>query len=377
MHIVFAAGGTGGHINPAIAIAGTVRSKHPEAKISFIGNRTGMEATLVPKAGYDFYPIDVAGFQRKLSWTNIKRNVDALYKVFASTAQAGKLLRQLQPDLAVGTGGYVCGPVLRKAAKMGIKTATHEQNAFPGVTTKMLCKFVDAVMVAMPQAVSRLPQNRSYTVTGNPVRESMLHMTRAQARKALGLDDRPMILSCGGSLGARRINEAVAELLAWHANSGKYYHFHAIGKYGMDFMPKLIHSKGVDYEHLPNLRITEYIYDMDLCMAAADLVINRAGATTLSELQVQGKPSILIPSPNVAENHQYYNAKALADNGAAILIEEKDLTGQVLIEAVQALLEHPERLEQMHRQAAAMAVYDANERIYQVLMELLYDKPQD
>ncbi len=370
MKILFACGGTGGHINPAIAIAGTLKEKYPDTEIAFIGNRKGMESKLVPKAGYDFYPIDVAGFQRKLSLENVKRNIDAFYKMFASTVQSGKILKELNPDVVVGTGGYACGPVLRKAAKMGIKTATHEQNAFPGITTKMLCKSADEIMVAMPQAIKRLPDNRSYVVTGNPVRESIIKTTKEEARKALGLDDRPMILSLGGSLGARRVNEAVASVLGWHGNTGKYYHFHAIGKFGMDFMPDLIREKGVDYENKPWLRITEYIYDMDLCMAAADLVINRAGATTLSELEVQGKPSILIPSPNVAENHQYFNAKALADNGAAVIIEEKDLTGETLVKTVEELIENKAKLQEMSKAARKMAVVDSNERICDVILKL-------
>ncbi len=373
MNIVFVAGGTGGHINPALAIAGTIKEKFPDVNISFIGNRTGMEATLVPKAGYDFYPIDVAGFQRKISLNNIKRNAVAVYRVFKSTAQSGKILKELKPDVVVGTGGYTCGPVLRKAAKMGIKTATHEQNAFPGVTTKTLCKYVDEVMVAMPDAIKRLPKDRKYVVTGNPVRSSIISTTREQAREKLGLDNRPMILSLGGSLGARAVNEAVAEVLAWHANDKKYYHFHAIGKFGMEWMPDLLHSKGVDYENMENLRISEYIYDMDLCMAAADLVINRAGASTISELQVKGMPSILIPSPNVAENHQFYNAKTLSDNSAAILIEEKDLSGETLIEAVKSVIEDKEKLQQMGENAKKTAVFDANERIVDVIMNL-YNK---
>lgn len=373
MNIVFVAGGTGGHINPALAIAGTIKEKYPDTNISFIGNRTGMEATLVPKAGYDFYPIDVAGFQRKISLNNIKRNSIAVYRVFKSTAQSGKILKELNPDVVVGTGGYTCGPVLRKAAKMGIKTATHEQNAFPGVTTKTLCKYVDEIMVAMPDAIKRLPKDRKYVVTGNPVRSSIISTTREQAREKLGLDNRPMILSLGGSLGARAVNEAVAEVLAWHANNKKYYHFHAIGKYGMEWMPDLLRSKGVDYENLDNLRISEYIYDMDLCMAAADLVINRAGASTISELQVKGMPSILIPSPNVAENHQFYNAKTLSDNSAAILIEEKDLNGETLIEAVKSVIEDKEKLQQMGENAKKTAVFDANERIVDVIMNL-YNK---
>lgn len=373
MNIVFVAGGTGGHINPALAIACTIKEKFPDTNISFIGNRTGMEASLVPKAGYDFYPIDVAGFQRKISLNNIKRNAVAVYRVFKSTAQSGKILKELNPDVVVGTGGYTCGPVLRKAAKMGIKTATHEQNAFPGVTTKTLCKYVDEIMVAMPEAIQRLPKDRKYVVTGNPVRSSIISTTREQARKELGLDNRPMILSLGGSLGARAVNEAVADVLAWHSNDKKYYHFHAIGKFGMQWMPELLHKKGVDYENMDNLRISEYIYDMDLCMAAADLVINRAGASTISELQVKGMPSILIPSPNVAENHQFYNAKTLSDNGAAILIEEKDLSGETLIEAVKSVIDDKEKLQQMGENAKKTAVFDANERIVDVIMNL-YNK---
>ncbi len=375
MNIVFVAGGTGGHINPALAVAGTIKEKYPDTKISFIGNRKGMEATLVPKAGYDFFPIDVAGFQRKISLNNIKRNVVAVYRMFQSTVQAEKILEILKPDVVVGTGGYTCGPVLRKAAKMGIKTATHEQNAFPGVTTKTLCKYVDEVMVAMPDAIKRLPDNRNYIVTGNPVRQSIIDTTKQEARKKLGLDmDKPMILSLGGSLGARAVNEAIAEVLGWHANSGKYYHFHAIGKYGVDWMPDLIRSKGVEFEKLDNLRISEYIYDMDLCMAAADLVINRAGASTISELQVKGMPSILIPSPNVAENHQYYNAKTLSDNGAAILIEEKDLTGESLINAIKSVIDDKEKLKQMGENAKKTAVFDANDRICDVIMNLYNSK---
>lgn len=374
MNIVFVAGGTGGHINPALAVAGTIKDKYPDTKISFIGNRKGMEATLVPKAGYKFYPIDVAGFQRKITLNNIKRNCVAVYRMFKSTVQAEKILEVLKPDIVVGTGGYTCGPVLRKAAKMGIKTATHEQNAFPGVTTKTLCKYVDEVMVAMPDAIKRLPDNRTYTVTGNPVRQSIIDTTREEARKKLGLDNRPMILSLGGSLGARAINEAIAEVLGWHANSGKYYHFHAIGKYGVSWMPDLIREKGVEFEKLDNLRISEYIYDMDLCMSAADLVINRAGASTISELQVKGMPSILIPSPNVAENHQFYNAKTLADNDAAILIEEKDLTGKALIDAIKSVIDNPEKLKQMGENAKKTAVFDANNRICEVIMNLCNKK---
>ncbi len=370
MNILFAAGGTAGHINPALSVAEHIRLHHKNATISFIGNKQGMEATLVKKAGFDFYAIDVSGFQRKLSFTNIKRNIASFYKMFTSSAEAHKILLNLKPEIVIGFGGYVSGPVVRKAAKMGIKTAIHEQNAFPGITTKMLCKSVDVVMLAFEEAKNRIKTNRSFVVCGNPVRQSLIDAKRDVARSALGLDDRLMILSTGGSLGARKINEVIADVLRWHANKGLYYHYHAIGKYGMDWMPKLLEEKGINLDKLSNIRITEYINDMDLCLAAADIVVGRAGAITLSELKVAGKAAILIPSPNVAENHQFYNAKSLADAGAAIVIEEKDLTSERLIEELIKLLENPVLLKEMEQNAQKEAIFDANERIYSEIMKL-------
>ncbi len=371
MKIIFACGGTGGHINPALAVAGTIKEKHPDAKIAFIGNEKGMESRLVPAAGYDFYPIHVAGFQRRLSAKNIARNVSALGKAVTSGFEAQKILKKFKPDLVVGMGGYVSGPVLRKAHQMGIKTATHEQNAFPGVTTKMLVKQMDTVMLAMPAAMKHLPE-RHYIITGNPVRPAILNISRQEARKALGVDDdHPFILSFGGSLGADCINKAVADVMAKHWNTGLYYHYHATGRSSWGWMPELLRQKGVDLARAPKLRVTEYIHDMDLCMAAADLVISRAGAITLSEIEVQGKAAILIPSPYVAENHQYHNAMTLQNRGAAIVIEEKDLTDGVLWEQVQRLLRDPNRLAQMGKAAKDGAYADANERIYSALMKLL------
>ena len=370
MHILFAGGGTAGHINPALAVAGYIRERHPDATISFIGTAEKLESRLVPEAGYDFYTIDVAGFQRKLNFQNVKRNLSALRKVFVSSSQAKHLLRSLQPDVVMGTGGYVSGPVLREAAKMGFKTVIHEQNAFPGVTTKMLAPKVDKVMLAMPEAKQYLKLKAEPIVTGNPVREAVIHADRKTARKALGLDDRPFILSFGGSLGARPINESVAALMAWHWKEGKYYHYHAAGKAGFDTMKALLKEKGVKLDKAPAIRMTEYINDMDLCMAAADLCICRAGAITLSELQVQGKASILIPSPYVAENHQYHNAMTLKNKGAAQVIEEKDLTGERLVEEVSRLLHDPSALSAMGDNAKKSAVLDVNERIYSVIMEL-------
>jgi len=376
MKIVFAAGGTAGHINPAIAIADYIKAHHPQSEISFIGVSGAMEERLVKNAGYDFYSIDVAGFQRKISVKNLARNASAAVKVFTATAQADKLLKQLKPDLAVGTGGYVTGPVLRKAAKLGIKTAVHESNAFPGVTVKMLASYMDAVMICDEAAKKHLRPKREYIVTGNPIRQELIAAKKDASKEKLNLDARPVILSYGGSLGARRINESVAEVMAWHCGGGEYQHIHAMGQYGTDWFPGYIKAKGVDLERQKQIRVSEYINNMSDCLAAADVVICRSGAMTISELCVQGKASILIPSPNVAENHQYYNALALADRDAAVVIEEKDLTGQRLVDELKKLLSDPEKLKQMGKNAAANAIYDANERIYKVLMELINSPAQ-
>lgn len=372
MHILFAGGGTAGHINPALAIAGYIKERQPDARISFIGTAARLEARLVPEAGYDFYTIDVEGFQRSLSPKNIKRNLSAAYKAVKASRDAKKLLQQLRPDVVVGTGGYVSGPVLRSAQKLGIKTAIHEQNAFPGVTTKMLSEKAGAVMLAMPEAQKYLKLAKEPFVTGNPVRGAVLRADKASARRALGIDERPMILSFGGSLGAKIINETAADVLAWHWKSGQIFHFHGAGSSGYLPMQELLQSKGVDLSHAPTVRYSEYINDMDLCMAAADLVICRAGAITLSELEVQGKAAILIPSPYVAENHQYHNAMTLKNLGAAEVVEEKNLTGEVLVGLVKKLIHDRAALEQMGQRARAAAIPDTDERIYNIIMDLYH-----
>ena len=367
MRILFAGGGTAGHINPALAVADYIKERHPDAQISYIGTAEKLEARLVPEKGYDFYTIDVAGFQRKITPSNIVKNVVAVKKAITASMHCKKLLQKINPDIVVGTGGYVSGPVLKQAQKMGFKTAIHEQNAFPGVTTKMLAPNADVVMLAMKEAEKYLKLNKKPLVTGNPIRSELLNISRESARKKLGFDERPVILSFGGSLGARRINETVTELIKWHNGTDKFYHIHATGKVGYDTMK----SAFKETELSEKIDLREYINDMDLCMAAADLVICRAGAITLGEIQACGKPAVLIPSPFVAENHQYHNALTLKNAGAAEIIEEKDLTGEKLIDTVSSLLENQDNLKIMGEAAKKSAIIDANERIYEALMRLL------
>lgn len=366
MHILFAGGGTAGHINPALAVAGYIKERHPDVKISYIGTANKLEAKLVPEKGYDFYTIEVAGFKRKITPSNIVYNANAVKKAVTASARSRKLLKELKPDIVMGTGGYVSGPVLKQAQKLGIKTAIHEQNAFPGVTTKMLTKGADIVMLAMKEAEKHLKLNKPTVITGNPIRSELLNITREEARAKLGIGDKPLILSFGGSLGARRINEAVTELIKWHNCTEKFYHIHATGKTGYDTMKDNL--KDIELSDL--IEVREYITDMDICMAAADLVICRAGAITLGELQACGKPAILIPSPYVAENHQFHNAMTLKKVGAAEIIEEKDLSGDTLIKTVNELLKNKSQLEKMAISARESAIIDANERIYQNLMSL-------
>ena len=368
MHILFAGGGTAGHINPALAVAGYIKDKEPDTKISYIGTARNLESRLVPNAGYDFYTIDVSGFQRKITPKNIVLNIISLKKAVTASVRARKLLKELKPDIVVGTGGYVSGPVLREAAKLGIKTAIHEQNAFPGITTKALSPIVDRVMLAMPEAEKYLKLNKKPYLVGNPVRKELTEMNRQEARKALNLDSRPLILSFGGSLGARAINESVAGLIKSHNNTGKYYHIHATGKNGFESTKKIIFEKCGSLAD--EIKIREYIDDMNVCMAAADIVICRAGAITLSELCICGKASILIPSPYVAENHQYHNAMSLKNKGAAMVIEEKDLTEQLLIETVDKMLSNKDTVKTMSDNAYKSSIQDSNKLIYDIIKDL-------
>lgn len=372
MKVLIAAGGTAGHINPALAIAGALKQAVPTAEIHFAGRRAGMEYTLVTKAGYPFHPIEITGFQRSFSMTNIKRNVVAVYNLITSMPKARKMMKTLQPDLVIGCGGYVAGPVVRAAAKHGIKTAIHEQNAFPGVTNKLLAPHADVVFAAVPAAVEKLGAPEKTVVVGNPVRPAVLEAAaqRAQNRAAIGAGDRVVILSFGGSLGARRINEVVADLCAWEqANHKNVLHLHATGQYGVQLFQDLQAEKG--FVAGEQLVVTEYIDNMPQLLSAADLVISRAGALTLAELQMAQKAAVLIPSPNVAENHQYYNALELQKVGAAVVIEEKNLTGEKLIETVEALLQNPQELAVMGKMAHTLAVEDSLARITKKLLALV------
>lgn len=371
MKVIFAAGGTAGHINPALAIADKIKQVFPDTEILFIGTPNGMESRLVVKAGYAFRGVEMAGFQRGISARNAFRNVKAAYCYLISAKMAvRKIIKEFKPDLAVGTGGYVTATVIGQAAAMGIKTVTHESNSYPGMATKMLSDKADKVLLAGEDAKKHLKTTDRCVVTGNPLRTNIPIEERDAARKKLGLPEGFTILSFGGSLGANKITESVAALIAWEQKTGGINHIHSYGNKNRDIFMDALKECGVR-EDKERLDIREYIDNMYTCMCAADLIISRAGAMTITELTEIGRPSILVPFPAAAENHQYYNAMSLVNENAAVLIEDKELTKERLVEEVARLYNDRERLAQMGANAAKMKRSNAADKILAEIIELV------
>ncbi|MBR3026185.1 MAG: undecaprenyldiphospho-muramoylpentapeptide beta-N-acetylglucosaminyltransferase [Oscillospiraceae bacterium] len=371
MRALITGGGTGGHINPALAIASIIKEHEPDSQFLFAGTPFGMEARLIPEAGYDFAPIKVRGFQRKISLENIKRNAEAAAYLVTALPRAKQIIKEFRPDVVIGTGGYVSGPVVYQAAKLGIPTAIHEQNAYPGVTTRILTKKVNKVMLTVKEALDYLGTDIDYTVTGLPVRAELFEKTKDEARKELGFDDSFTVLSFGGSLGAGCINETMAEVIKYtRANDLKINHIHGYGGMGKDTFPAAMKKYGVPMKS-DRTRITEYINDMDTCMAAADLVICRSGATTLAELEAMGKPAILIPSPIVAGNHQFHNANVLGKAGAAIVIEQKNVKCEEVTGIIEDLYNDPSRVKEMSECSKKLWIADTSDKIWQTVESIV------
>ncbi len=377
MKVMMTGGGTGGHVNPALAIANTIKQNDPTAEIAYTGTSRGIENKLVTKAGYPLYHVEIQGIRRSLSLANLK----TAWLALTSVGKAKKVLKEFQPDLVVGTGGYVCWPVMKAAADMGIPTALHESNAIAGVAVKMLQKHVDRIYLNFEKTGETLtcPREKLMQV-GNPVMSSFKSMTREEARKTLGIPDsyKYVLLSFGGSMGAEKVNDAVLYLMRdFTSKHPEVLHLHATGSIEWEECSAKFREMGLD--KFENIQLSEYIFDMPLRMAAADLTINRAGAMTVTELATTGKCAIFIPSPNVAENHQYKNAKVLVDDGAALLFEEKELNdceAAPLVEKVAGLLTDAGDAERaaMQERIRKFALADVNKRIYTDLMELVAKK---
>ncbi|MBR2781905.1 MAG: UDP-N-acetylglucosamine--N-acetylmuramyl-(pentapeptide) pyrophosphoryl-undecaprenol N-acetylglucosamine transferase [Oscillospiraceae bacterium] len=371
MRIILTCGGTGGHINPAIAVADTLKRMDPDTQILFMGADDGMERTLVPKAGYELRCVKISNFQRKLTPAAIWHNLVTSWHIAASLRKADQIIRDFQPDVILGTGGYASYPALRQGIRRGIPTAVHESNAVPGLATRLVAKNVSRILVPFEECRSQYQNPERVTVTGTPVREEFLSTDPQEAKQKLGMTDMPLVVSYWGSLGAREMNKKIADMMAIECREKAFYHIHATGSYGWRWMPEYVREHGVDLAANPHLDMREYIYDMPSLMAAADVIICRAGASTISELTASATPAILVPSPNVTDNHQEKNARILEGRGAAVVIREAECDGQVLYEQTRQLLENPERRAKMAVQQHAMAVPDATEKIIGVLEDLI------
>ena len=375
MNVIFTCGGTGGHINPAIAVANTLKERYPDCNILFIGGKGGMEEQLVPKAGYRLEVFPVALLYRSFSFEAIKYNIRGAYRISRAIKACKKLIREFDADVIIGTGGYASFPALMAGTKLKIPTCVHESNAMPGLTTRLVADRVDRVLTCFPESAKHYRHPEKVEVVGMPVRREFIYTKREDARKELGLDERPMIVSAFGSQGARKMNEMITELFLLEQN-GKYpfQHIHAAGGYGWRWMPEYVRSKGVDLENADGIQMKEYLYNMPTVMAAADIIISRAGSSSCNEIAASGTPCILIPSPNVTDNHQEKNAQALVDNGAAVMIREKDCTADVLYAQIESLLSDKARRDQMRRSLQNMVVLDSAERLCGILVELAKGK---
>ncbi len=373
MRVIFTCGGTAGHINPALALAKVMKTKRPDTEVLFVGAAgPSMEATLVPQAGFPLKQVEVNSLRRKVNMEAVKHNLKALRNLGRSRRQAQAILDDFRPDLVVGTGGFASYPTLREAARRGIPTAVHESNAVPGLTTRRLAPHVDLVMAGLPSPKNTYPPKVKVLVTGTPVRPDFFAKTRKEARAALGLlEDKPLVLSYWGSLGAERMNELMVDFLARCAKENcPFYHIHGAGKLYFEKTLAGLDAKGVSLPDHPSLQVREYIYDMPLVMAAADVVLCRAGASTISELTALSKPAILVPSPNVTGDHQTKNARAVSDQGGGVLLPETECTPQRLWEEVNTLLSHPDRRHDMGEALSRLSPPDATAIIYDALMDL-------
>ena len=371
MNVIFTCGGTGGHVNPAIAVANIWKERHPDSKILFVGGKGGMEELLVPKAGYELITLPADGLIRSKSPKAMLKNAKILFRLLRTIFRCKKIMREFKPAVVVGTGGYASFPALLAASKLKIPTCVHEANAMPGVTTRMLADKVDRVLVCFPESAHHYRNPDKVEVVGMPVHRDFIFAKRENARKELGLDSRPLVVSAFGSQGAKAMNEVIADLFSLEQKADfPFRHIHAVGSYGWSWMPDLVKQKGIDMDSCPQITMQEYIYNMPTMMAAADVIISRAGASSCNEIAASGTPCILIPSPNVTDNHQEKNARALERAGGAYVLLEKDCTAQELMDTISKLLNDPSRCVQMRTALHSISVPDSAERLCAIMESL-------
>ena len=368
MNFLFTCGGTAGHINPAIGVAGRLRQLFPDAGILFVGAAGMMETELVPREGYAIETVTITNLRRSLSPKAIAHNLGTMKNVVASTAAAKRIIRDFQPDVAVGTGGYVCYPVLKAAHSLGVPTLVHESNAMPGLTTKLLSGLVDCVMVGFEEAKGNYKPGTNVVFTGTPVRTAFQNTDKASAKRALGLPaDKPLVLSVWGSLGSDYMNETIVDFIRLAAESERFSFIHSAGKRGYPALKAKLDAQRMAYGKR-GMDVREYIYDMPAVMTAADLILCRSGASTLSELSALGRPSILIPSPNVTNNHQEKNARVLERLGASEVLLEGQFDAKSLYDEVCRLLGDTERLAAMAAASKSAGHADAAGKITELIL---------
>ena len=375
MNVIFTCGGTGGHINPAIAVANLIKERNPGCNILFIGAKGHMEEQLVPKAGYRLECLPGSGLSRGKNLAAMKKNLKAVKCVFDAVSQCKKIIKDFKPDVIIGTGGYASFPALYAGSRLGIPTCVHEANAVPGLTTKMAANLADQVLVCFEESRKYYKNPEKVEVVGMPIRREFWETDRQKAREELGIGNKPLLVSTFGSQGARAMNQMVAQLFALEqADNFPFHHIHAVGSFGWSWMPELVKEKGVDLANCTCIDMREYIYNMPTVLAAADVVIGRAGSGTCNEIAAAGVPCILIPSPNVTNNHQEKNARVLEAGGGAVVLLEQECTAQKVYQEITKLLADERRSSCMSKNLRNMAVSDSTDRICRIVERLAAQK---
>ena len=371
MKAIIAAAGTGGHINPALAIANKIKQEEPNSEIIFVGTDRGLENDLIPRAGYDLKRIEAYGFNRKISLDNVKK----MYKTFKSIGQAKKIIQDFKPDIMIGTGGYICGATISSASKLNVPIVLHESNAFPGVAIKMLSKKASAILVGFEDAKKRIKNAENVVVVGNPSKVKEISFTNSQKEKILkeiGLTDieKPIVLVFGGSQGAQKINESFINIISKKVNE-KYQIIWATGPNQYEIIKTKLQNLNINIDNIPNVKILPYIYNMEEVMNCVDLVVSRSGAMTITEISIVGKPSIFIPFPYATENHQEYNAKVLEKVGAAKIILDADLDFNILNSTINEIISDKEKMCRMSENAHAVEIKNVEDKIYVELRRIM------
>ena len=375
MNVIFTCGGTGGHINPAIAVTNLIKERNPGCNILFIGAKGHMEEQLVPKAGYRLECLPGSGLSRGKNLAAIKKNIKAVKCVFDAVGQCKKIIKEFQPDVIIGTGGYASFPALYAGSKLGIPTCVHEANAVPGLTTKLAANVADRVLVCFEESRKYYKNPKKVEVVGMPIRREFWETDRQKAREELGIGDKPLLVSTFGSQGARAMNQMVADMFSLEQEDGfPVHHIHAVGSFGWGWMPDLVKEKGVDLKNCPAIDMREYIYNMPTVLAAADVVIGRAGSGTCNEIAAAGVPCILIPSPNVTNNHQEKNARVLESGGGAVVLLEQECSAKRVYHEIMNLLRDSRRSSEMSKNLRSMAVSDSADRICRIAEKLAEQK---